>query len=76
MDSNPDDPILLREALDALGAVGLRLRPVSRPRRAADRGGDAELELRVGRARVRFVAELTRGLRPVMSGGAPSNRRD
>lgn len=68
MDTEPDEPILLREALDAVRPMGLRLRPVSRPRRAADRGGGTELELRVGKDRVRFVAEVTRGLRPVTLG--------
>ena len=70
MDKKPAEPILLREALDALGTVGLRFRIVNRPQRAAHRGGDAELELRVGKDRVRYVAGIKRGLRPVTLGPA------
>jgi hypothetical protein len=70
VDKKLGEPILLREALDALGTVGLRFRLVNRPQPAAHHGGDAELELRVGKDRVRYVAEIKRGLRPVTLGPA------
>lgn len=59
---------VLRDALRATEAFGLRFRILREQARKADDAGDAVLGLRVGGREIRYVAQFKRGLRPATLG--------
>jgi hypothetical protein len=59
---------LVAEAAKAMEALGLRFRVLRQEVGNDDRRADATIDLRLGRHRLRYVAEVKRGLRPATLG--------